>query len=291
MLISDILSEVFEYLDDRDENLGSPRKKYDLPVFNYPSFLKNIDYYEMISFVKNWCIYYLDDNTEESISAILRSILKLFVARSTHLNTLSIRSTSCEEKYMLLAEPTIFPLIIPLKNLNINCYSIDRLKMAENSPKVNLLNAFVKQCRHLNTIRVNNLSVNDESSMLVAKKLAKLIERQRGLKRIILSRCKTFTNIIIPSLAKQKHSLRHVGFRGVDFDGCCKWDTLKYCTKLERIDMVDCCNLDNAMISPLVNSHSKRLRRVSIYNCLPIRISDKLESWAYRIDNRKRQHC
>ncbi|CAG8765490.1 1325_t:CDS:2, partial [Racocetra fulgida] len=227
MLISDILSEVFEYLDDRDEILGSPNPKtyklliqtflscldnserqqlyndgvyvpggkYDLPVFNYPTFLKNLDYYEMISFVKSWCRFYLEDGTEESVSAILRSILKLFVARSAHLNTLSIRSTSCEEKYMLLTEPSICPLIKPLKNLYINCYSIDRL----NTPEKN----------------------------------------QRGLKRIILSRCKKFANIIIPSLEKQKRTLRHVGFRGIDFDGCCKWDILKYCSKLEKLDIVD----------------------------------------------------
>ncbi|RIB25315.1 hypothetical protein C2G38_2166228 [Gigaspora rosea] len=360
MLISDILSEVFEYLDDRDEILGSPNPKtfsnlfscllvnshwcesvipilwrhpfhrchkrggkfliqtllsclndserqqlyndgvyvpggkYDLPVYNYPNFLKHLDYYEMISFVKNWCKFYLEDDSDESVSAILRSILKLFVSRSTRLNTLSIRSSNCEEKYMLLAEPGICSLIKPLKNLNINCYSIDRLKIAENCPKVNLLGALIRQCQHLNTIRINNLSVNDGSSMLVAKKLATLIEQQRGLKRLILSRCKTFANIIIPSLEKQKHALRHVGFRGVDFEGCCKWDTLKSCSKLERLDIVDCYNITNSMISPLLNSNHKNfknLKRVGIYDCLPIRISDKLESWAYKIDCRQRQHC
>ncbi|CAG8620134.1 26546_t:CDS:2 [Racocetra persica] len=289
MLISDILSEVFEYLDDRDEILGSPNPKtysslfscllvnshwcesvipilwrhpfhrchkrggelliqtflscldnserqqlyndgvyvpggkYDLPVFNYPTFLKNLDYYEMISFVKSWCRFYLEDGTEESVSAILRSILKLFVAR------------------------------------------------------------------------INNLSVNDGPSMLVAKKLALLIENQRGLKRIILSRCKKFANIIIPSLEKQKRTLRHIGFRGIDFDGCCKWDTLKYCSKLEKLDIVDCYNINDTMISPLLNynhhKNFKNLKHVSVYNCRPIRINDKLESWAYRIYCRQRQYC
>ncbi|CAG8573185.1 3803_t:CDS:2, partial [Cetraspora pellucida] len=250
-----------------------PGGKYDLPVFNYPTFLKNFDYFEMISFVKSWCKFYLEDGTEESVSAILRSILKLFVARSAHLNTLSIRSTSCEEKYMLLTEPAICPLIKPLKNLYINCYSIDRLNTAESCPKVNLLGALIKQ----------------------SKKLALLIENQRGLKRIILSRCKKFANIIIPSLEKQKRTLRHVGFRGIDFEGCCKWDTLKYCSKLEKLDIVDCYNINDTMISPLLNHNHhknfKNLKYASVYNCRPIRINDKLESWAYRIYCRQRQYC
>ena len=129
----------------------------------------------------------------------------------------------------------------------------------------------------------------DETSIRTAKKLGTLIESQRGLKQVVFSRCRSFISIIIPSLAKQKRTLKYVGFRGVDFEECCKWDALKSCTKLEKLDIIECYNMDLNMISPLLKSHHRNLKDVGIRSCEPFEVSNELESWAYMINCRRRR--
>ena len=116
-----------------------------------------------------------------------------------------------------------------------------------------------------------------------------LIESQRGLKKIVLSRCKSFASIIIPSLAKQKRTLKHIGFRGVDFEGCCKWDAIKSCTKLEKLDIIECYNMDINMISPLLRSSHRNLKDVGIHSCEPYDVNNELEAWSYMVNRRRRR--
>jgi hypothetical protein len=202
MLIPDVLCQIFEYLDDRDEIVGSktyrslyscllvnrrwcesavsilwrnpfhrchkrggrtliqillnclnnderqtlledgiylPFNKSDSPIFDYPNFLKNLDYYQMILFVRSWCSL-LDDSSDQYVVVILRSLLRLFAGRSASLSTLSIRSTgSDDDKFLLLARPEVHTLIKPVKHLTISCYF----------PRDTLLIALAKNCRNL----------------------------------------------------------------------------------------------------------------------------------------------
>uniref|UniRef100_A0A1D1YHK9 F-box/LRR-repeat protein 4 n=1 Tax=Anthurium amnicola TaxID=1678845 RepID=A0A1D1YHK9_9ARAE len=342
MLIPDLLCEIFEYLDDRDETVGAktfrslhscllvnrrwcesavsilwrspfhrchkrggkkliqillnclnheerqdlyedgiylPFNKSDCPAFDYPNFLKNLDYYQMILFVRSWCSI-LNDTSDQYVVAILGSLLRLFASRSASLSTLTIRSTGLDDdKFMLLASPEVYTLIKPVRHLTISCYF----------PRDTLLTALAKNCRNLHSLRINNLSAYDESSIHNAKKLCTLIESQRGLKKVVFSRCKAFISVIIPSLAKQKRTLKHIGFRGVDFEDCCKWDSLKSCTKLEKLDITECYNLDFNMISPLFKSHHRNLKDVGIRSCEPFEVNDELEAWAYMINCRRRR--
>ncbi|RIA90731.1 hypothetical protein C1645_823032 [Glomus cerebriforme] len=344
MLISDVLTEIFEYLDDRDEIIGSqktfrslyscllvnrrwcesavsilwrspfhrchkrggkilvqtllnclnveeredlyddgiclPFNKSDCPIFDYPNFLKNLDYYQMILYVRSWCTSVLNVNSDQYVVATLRSLLRLFAGRSASLSTLTIRSAGLDDdKFSLLASPEIHSLIKPVKHLTISCYF----------PRDTLLIALAKNCRNLHSIRINNLSSYDEMSIQNAKKLCTLIESQRGLKQIIFSRCKAFINIILPSLSKQKRTLKHIGFHGINFEDCCKWDALKSCTKLEKLDIRDCYNMDFNMISPLFKSHHRNLKDVGIHSCEPFEVNDELEAWAYMINCRRRR--
>ncbi|PKK66823.1 hypothetical protein RhiirC2_752856 [Rhizophagus irregularis] len=342
MLIPDVLCEIFKYLDDRDEIVGSrtfrslhacllvnrrwcesavsilwsnpfhrchkrggkalvqillnclnneerqdlledgiylPFNKSDTPIFDYPNFLKNLDYYQMILFVRSWCSL-LDDTSDQYVVAILRSLLRLFADRSASLSSLTIRSAGLDDdKFMLLASPEVSTLIRPVKHLTISCYF----------PKDNLLTVLAKNCRNLHSLRINNLSAYDDTSIHNAKKLSILIESQRGLKQIVFSRCKAFIGVIIPSLAKQKRTLKHIKFRGVDFDECCKWDALKSCTKLEKLEISECYNLDFNMVSPLFKSHQRNLKDVGIHSCEPFEVNDELEAWAYMINSRRRR--
>ncbi|CAG8443756.1 7196_t:CDS:2 [Funneliformis caledonium] len=262
-----------------EDGIYLPFNKSDCPIFDYPNFLKNLDYYQMVLFVRSWCRL-LEDSDDQYVVAILRSLLRLFAGRSASLSALTIRSTGLDDdKYSLLAEPEILTLIKPIRHLAINCYF----------PKDTLLVALAKNCRNLHSIRINNLSAYDDIAIHTAKKLGTLIESQRGLKKIVFSRCKAFIGIVIPSLVKQKRTLKHIEFRGIDFEGCCKWDVLKSCTKLERLDIKECYNMDFNMISPLLKSHHRNLKKVWVYSCEPYEIGDELEAWADMINSRRRR--
>ncbi|RHZ57155.1 hypothetical protein Glove_393g45 [Diversispora epigaea] len=339
MLTSDILGEVFEYLDDRDEILNSPTNfrdlyscllvnnqwcenvipilwrspfsrcyqrrgnlliktlisclnlserqdlyndgvfmpngKYNIPLFNYPHFIRKLDYFQLITLIKNWCRIYLEGSNEESVTAILRSVLRLFAKRHAYLNTLIIRSD--DDLYCLLTEPEILPILYPIRDLQISCYF----------PKKRLMNNLAKHCRNIISLQIMNLSIENDTSYNTAKKLALLIENQRSLKSVVISKTK-FINIIIPSLIKQKKTLRQIIFRKLDFEGCGKLDFIKSCARLENLDLVDCCNLNYPMITSLVNH--KNLKRAGVRNCLPANVGDELRSWANKINCRKRKY-
>lgn len=131
------------------------------------------------------------------------------------------------------------------------------------------------------------MSVDNDQNFHIAKRLALLIENQRGLKNIFISRSK-FISVLIQPLIKQKKTLRQIIFRGIDFQGCGRLDVIRSCHKLEKLDLVDCYNLDFPMIAPLINHRS--LQQAGIRNCSPANVGDELKSWAYKINCRKRKY-
>ncbi|CAG8576269.1 11237_t:CDS:2 [Diversispora eburnea] len=264
-----------ERQDLYNDGVFVPSGKYNLPLFNYSCFIKNLDYFQLITLIKNWCRFYLEGSNEESVTAILRSVLKLLVKRRVHLNTLIIRSD--DDLYYLLTEPQILPILDPIRELQISC----------SFPKERLMNNLAKHCRNIISLKIMNLSIENDKSYNAAKKLALLIENQRSLKSVFISRTK-FINIIIPSLIRQKKSLRKIIFRALDFKDYDRFNVIKSCSKLEKLDLVDCYNLNSHMITHLINH--KNLKRAGIRNCSPANVGDELKSWADKINCRRRKY-
>ncbi|CAJ0827373.1 1973_t:CDS:2 [Entrophospora sp. SA101] len=186
--------------------------------FDYPSFVKSLDYFQLIKFVKSWCDDYMGgegDNSEKYIVILLRAILNHFAKRSSGLSSLNIHSNGVDDdKCMLLLEPNIQKLIKP------------------------------------NVLKISNL---DETTILTARKLGVLIESQKGLKILQLIRCKLPVNVLIPSVLKQRRTLKELNFRGVNFEGVHKLDILKN-SRLEKLKIIDSYNLDSNLVQSLRNS-------------------------------------
>nr|CAG8476575.1 7419_t:CDS:2 [Entrophospora candida] len=224
--------------------------------FDYPSFLKSLDYFQLIKFVKSWCDDYMGgegDNSEKYIVILLRAILNHFAKRSSGLSSLNIHSNGVDDdKCMLLLEPNIQKLIKP------------------------------------NMLKISNLSYDDEATILTARKLGVLIESQKALKILQLIRCKLPVNVLIQSVLKQRRSLKELNFRGVNFEGVHKLDILKN-SRLEKLKIIDSYNLDSNLVQSLVNSNHRKLKNVEVFSCKPENINHQLEEWAYNINNRRKR--
>jgi len=250
--------------------------------FDYSSFLKSLDYFQLIKFVKSWCDDNMEgegDNNEKYIVILLRAILNHFAKRSSGLSSLNIHSNGVDDdKCMLLLEPSIQKLIKPVRTLKISCYfQID-----------SLVSELSKICKNLTTLKISNLSYDDETTILTARQLGVLIESQKGLKILQLIRCKLSVNVLIPSVLKQRRTLKELNFRGVNFEGIHKLDILKN-SRLEKLKIIDSYNLDSNLVQSLVNSNHRKLKNVEVFSCKPENINHQLEEWAYNINNRRKR--
>ncbi|CAJ0753449.1 17796_t:CDS:2, partial [Entrophospora sp. SA101] len=124
-----------------------------------------------------------------------------------------------------------------------------------------------------NVLKISNL---DETTILTARKLGVLIESQKGLKILQLIRCKLPVNVLIPSVLKQRRTLKELNFRGVNFEGVHKLDILKN-SRLEKLKIIDSYNLDSNLVQSLVNSNHRKLKNVEVFSCKPENINHQLE--------------
>jgi hypothetical protein len=220
------------------------------------------------------------ENYEKTNIILLRAKLKHFATRSSGVSSLIIRSNGVDDdKCMLLLEPNIQPLIKPIRMLTISCYY----------PIDSLVSGISKVCKNLTSLKISNLyHDDDETTLLTARQLGVLIESQKGLKILQLARCNSSINVLIPSVLKQRRTLKELKFRGVNFEEVHKLDILKN-SKLEKLKIIDSYNLDSNLIQPLVSSNHRKLKNVEIFHCKPENINHQLEDWAYMINNRRKR--
>ncbi|KAG9306394.1 hypothetical protein G9A89_018277 [Geosiphon pyriformis] len=252
------------------------------PMFNYPEFVKYLDYGVMVASI--WTIYSTSCYTydkNEWVSLVARSLLRLLAEHSGRLQWLRCAPMSFsfdEMYYSLLADSEFSGLFSPVQGLVI---------AGNLGGDKKLFRILAETFRNLNYLEIRDLprarNWQGDSSSWFSTDFSSIIKCQAGLESLVLKECAGYLGSIINTIPNQATTLRVLKFIDCDFRGCSPWEGIELCTKLERIEFDRCINITSPMVKPLSKAPFPFLRKVITFadrDQPPI--CPELMSWACR---------
>ncbi|CAG8443058.1 6106_t:CDS:2 [Diversispora eburnea] len=245
-----------------------------LPLFNYPSFIKHLNYDRLYNSIDRWCKMerYIPDTMEVYV---MRALLRLMADSGGILTTLKIHPKhSSEFRYCLIHEPEICGLFEKVKYLTHDgcCYVDYTMPLA--------LSKICKDVKHLCLYGWNaqNFRVQSHRS---GSDLTQFISQQSTLYSLNLKRCHRFTPYVLSGLSSQIKFLKYLHFEYVDFEGCGAWNDIAECKNLEVFKIAFCCNINWEMAKPVIKGKFRKLRKVVVWevDC------KELIEWAKKFNN------
>ncbi|CAJ0625303.1 16457_t:CDS:2 [Entrophospora sp. SA101] len=210
----------------------------------------------MLYSVEQWCLSLPKSKKKSKIVIpIMKVLLRLFLHNAGPLHSLKLSSLGesyNDEKFMILAEPPIVPLISSVKNLSLDGFDHNQNGLLTRLP--DLCQNLVIRVYDLFTGWYSNKPYDDVPDDSAAISLERIIKAQKYLISLDLFDCKTYLDYIISALVSQSVSLRNVYFRFVDFDDCGPWDGLASCMNLKNLEFWFCEGITDKMIKPLLSS-------------------------------------
>ncbi|CAG8767227.1 11368_t:CDS:2 [Dentiscutata erythropus] len=297
------VSEILNYhLDDNSnyneddegdgiiENNFSSNTKTDIvinpPLFNYPGFLRKLNFTSMIKAVEAWC-YYLSiemektqrsDLLENAEILIFRSLLRLCLNKGARLHELILYpdqfESSNDEMYTSLIEDEFKELFAPVKTLEFS--GIVRMD--------GFLQMLAQRCRGIEHIRVTTLWARRSNDKLVGifrDSLATLFSVQNSLTSFELSYCKAYTNAILPVLEPHTSTIRYIRFDNVNFEGCDPLCVLSNCKNMDVLEIIQCVNLNEEMVDPIIKTRFKNGFEVRLVGDELLQI-EKFKDWVIK---------
>ncbi|CAB4473376.1 uncharacterized protein OCT59_028043 [Rhizophagus irregularis] len=260
-----------------------------IPMFNYPSFIRHLDYGEMLFAVESWCAT-LPKRRPNSVLSVMRVLLRLFLHNSGPLSSLKLSSLGedyHDEKVMILAEPEIRGLITSVRTLSLDgfdynqhgllvrlpdlCKNVEYLQLRgwygnQQNEDTTTTTTTTNTTTTINstTTTNNNITTTTLQKDAAAISLRRLIKAQKSLLSLDMIDCKAYLGHIISALDTQSISLRKVKFRLVDFKDCGPWDGLATCHRLTNLEFWLCKGITQKMFNPLINATFPELDEVKM---------------------------
>ncbi|RIB30587.1 hypothetical protein C2G38_2238145 [Gigaspora rosea] len=290
------VSEILNYhLDDnenteediiKDNNFGSSDAVINPPLFNYPRFLRRLNYTSIIKAIEAWC-YYLsiemkqtqrDDLLENAEILIFRSLLRLFLKRGARLQELILypdqSDPSNDEMYTSLVEDEFKELFAPIKTLEFS----GMVRMD------GLLQILAQRCHGIEHMRVKMLWARNNNDRLVGifrDSLSNLFSVQSSLTSFELTQCKAYTNAILPVLELHTSTIRYIRFDNVNFEGCDPLCVLSNCKNMDVLEIIQCVNLNEEMVDPIIKTKFKNGFEVRLVGDEMLQI-EKFKDWVIK---------
>ncbi|CAI2162152.1 12823_t:CDS:2 [Funneliformis geosporum] len=231
------------------------------PSFDYITFLKNLNYYGLISSLFHFgCngIYKKND----SFDIMLPALLEILANRDLILQSLELenhdRRGDWDNEYMHLVNPNVRSLVEPVKKLYLDCKVL-------NAKFLPLLNGECQSVRHLH---INLHFQNSKKENIICERdvtyYADLIERQESLEVLMITNFVRCFKKIFPSFKKQAKSLRVIEFINSDFKECESLEEIANCENLQCLIFRKCDNLTDEIFRPLFNANLPKLQQVSL---------------------------
>ncbi|PKC12467.1 hypothetical protein RhiirA5_411787 [Rhizophagus irregularis] len=261
-----VVNIYLSFLDEKEQKFLLSRGINYLPshcisknyLFDYPSYFKHLHQQNFYFSVENWCQNNLKKRQNDSSYLLMNSLLKLFYKKSGQLNRFklynlmgligdgmnNLNNLNDKNKYDECSE--ICKFILPVQQLTIT-------GTYENSSGMILLS---KLCTNVRDLCIENFST--------AKNIDHIIESQNNLVSLEITNLSDHSTLIIQSILTQSKSLRRIKFYKVNFSGCCQWNSITLCKKLQVLEIYYCLNLNSFMVLPLIKTKFHQLRRVKI---------------------------
>ncbi|CAG8464579.1 3724_t:CDS:2 [Paraglomus brasilianum] len=248
-----------------------------LPLFNYPSFLRFLDYDKLFRTMEALC----KTMSRKCFHNMLNAILQLISNNTPKVN--GFRFIVCRNNFWkpqdneMLKADGITQMMKRLRTIDIGGdIGYERQK--------HLLEYLAEHCRMLESIRVGggpllrpktltqfSYSITTSTTYPEENVISNLILSQTNLQSFELRDIKwTGQSIrhaltaVISAVGTRKTSLRHLHFHSVNFDQCCSWQAISACENLESIELIDCSGITTDMVRPLIEGRLEKLKKVVI---------------------------
>ncbi|CAG8727076.1 8737_t:CDS:2, partial [Acaulospora morrowiae] len=228
------------------------------PLFNYPSFIKHLNYDRLYYSIDHWCRLegYIPDTME---IYVLRALLRLMTDKGAILKTFRMHPKhSGDSRYYLMYEPEICGLFEKVKFLtHYGCCYVDSTILPE----------FFKICKNVKHLRLCNWNTHSPRAQpqILGTDIMRFISKQ-SLVSLNITEFQGFTPYILSSLSSQTNFLKCLHFDNVDFEGCDPWNCIAECKNLEVFKMAYCINIDAAMVEPILKARFRKLKKVVVLN-------------------------
>ncbi|CAG8507120.1 9142_t:CDS:2 [Paraglomus brasilianum] len=241
------------------------------PMFDYPSFVRHLNLWELIMACRNW------RDWGDKLALVVRIMLGLFKRRGIELTSLLLPlddwyDGKYDEAICVIIEDEFMEMIAPIRYLEISkLTNIGKLACG-----------LAQTCNNLEHINLSNLRGSSSS-----RYLSQLIKSQ---KQLISFYMVNGVPRVESSLFNQANSLRDVRLHSTDFQDSEAWHSLATCTMLERLDIVNCKNITVLMVEPLLNETLPYLKQVNVTFCKGGMMPKcrELEEWARVMNKGKR---
>ncbi|CAG8649313.1 13110_t:CDS:2, partial [Ambispora gerdemannii] len=249
------------------------------PTFNYASFLRHLDYAELISAIRSFHFISMEDEIfeENIIFMIFDLIRELFVTSGSRL--ISLRVTLCDSLECLAGfyDPNFRNWISGIHNLYVVGLN------EETCPSLQIL---AKDCKYLRNLSISawHFETNNKSQIL-EDYIVDFLNSQRNLKNLSIFSCSGITQLIMQALKSCSSSLEHLSLENLDFDRCTKWDNFNTFNNLNKLTILDCFNLPPEMVHALLNCKFSKLWRVNLQEKSSLFLyPEELLNWANRVN-------
>ncbi|CAG8466858.1 2623_t:CDS:2 [Paraglomus occultum] len=260
----------------QSQELELPFVDAPLPLFNYPSFLRFLDYDRLFRTMEALC----KTMSRKCFHNILSAILQLISNNTSKVN--GFRFIICRNNFWkpqdieLLRNDAVIQIMKRLRTVDIGGdIGHERQKY--------LLEYLAEYCTMLESIRVGGGPLKPETltqfSYAISKSttypeenvISNLILSQTNLQSFEFRELKWTSRFIrhaliavISAIGTRKSSLRHLRFHSVNFDQCCSWQPISACENLESIELIDCVGITTEMMRPLIRGRLEKLKKVVI---------------------------
>ncbi|RIA88629.1 hypothetical protein C1645_826092 [Glomus cerebriforme] len=214
------------------------------PLFNYPSFLTEIQYDELCNAI---------ERSEGSCYAekVVIEICKMISVRSTTLRRFSICNKFINQflnnkSILLLRLPGSDNLFRNLKNFECG--------HQWSTQKISLLEAMAEQCHKITRLAVK-VWREDEANVL-----AKLVREQKSLKSFVLLNSNHYASTLLKALISQRDTLTSIEFKDMnncDLINAQVINVLTQCTNITTLNFRNCEEIDCPIFLPLGSAYSQ----------------------------------
>ncbi|PKC65755.1 hypothetical protein RhiirA1_460630 [Rhizophagus irregularis] len=228
-------------------------------LFNYPSFIKHLNTWDIISIIKLWAITVRNLSTGEIgnqsnqitlqsypeydlFKFIYESLFKIFIEREANLNTFDIFIFSNDDcDYFNIAFKLILQnqsFIHNIKNLNLTIYSA-RINITTIIP-------YLKSINTISSLYYNFYGHGYNPKNFNKIHLSQIINSQNNLKKIVFDSSRNPINYLFTSLkhSNSSNTLRIITFRKIVFNDTFN-EVFEQLNVLESIHIIDCKALNS----------------------------------------------
>ncbi|RHZ76121.1 hypothetical protein Glove_203g55 [Diversispora epigaea] len=256
------------------------RFQYDdlLPSFDYPSFIRELDFEELYYEISKWIsTNFIAKNIDKKISknsnisdnfdqrkfTLTKMILKLIFEKCPSFDYLYLDVGRLSNNFINI-------LIELCEQINPICLQrlgfLDYRGVMNNTtkPEYDILNSLSKICKEIMCMKIRSFSAPTSDSII------SLIQGQRNLQKISLWECNLYDmSEVMNAFASQAKNLKEVNIFHCSFEYCEPLHGLAKCQNLTKLSIRQCDHVTSTLLYPIALVNYPHIKQLELYDFNP----------------------